>query len=63
MPNGYKVVQFKDGQEIKFDLIGDLVYNLFFGNISHQLTGKINFRDEANNLHGYYEFGAYSMKT
>ena len=35
VPDGYKVVQFKDGQEIKFDLIGDLVYNLFFGNISH----------------------------
>ena len=61
-PNGYKVVTFKDGQEIKFDLIGDSVYNLFFGTIGHQLIGKIEFKDEANKLYAYYQFGAYYSK-
>ena len=48
------MVTFKDGQEIKFDLIGDSVYNLFFGTIGHQLIGKIEFKDEANKLYAYY---------
>ena len=61
-PSCYKLVKFKDGQEIKFDLIGDSVYNLVFGNIGHQLTGKIEFRDEANKLYGYYQLGAYTLR-
>lgn len=33
------------------------------GSMGHQLTGKIEYKDEANGLVGYYEPGKYRMKT
>merc|ERR1712183_1010169 len=62
-PVGHKEFRFHDGQTIRASLIGDNVYNLMMGTLSHQLTGKVTFVDEQNNLHGYYQLGAYSMKT
>ena len=60
---GFKEVVFKDGQRIRFNNTGDYIFNIFMGNMGHQLTGKITFTDEQNGLVGYYEPGKYRMKT
>ena len=63
VPSGYKEITFKDGQKIRHNLTRDNIYNLVMGTIGHQITGKIEFKDEGNNLHGYYEMGAYKFRT
>lgn len=60
---GYKQISFPDGQTIRFNNTGDYIFNIFMGNMGHQLTGKITFTDEANGIEGYYEPGTYRMKT
>ena len=62
LPQGYKEITFKDGQKIRHNLTSDNIYNLLMGTIGHQITGKIEFRDEGNNLYGYYEIGAYRLR-
>ena len=59
---GSKVVTFKDGQTITFNNTGDCIFNIFMGNMGHQLTGKITFTDEANEIVGHYAPGTYRMK-
>ena len=61
--NGHKMVTFKDGTSIKFNNTGDYIFNIFMGSMGHQLTGRIEFHDEANRLYGWYEPGTYKMKT
>lgn len=63
LAQGFKEVVFKDGQKIRFNNTGDYIFNVFMGNMGHQLTGKITFTDEANGLEGWYEPGKYRMKT
>ena len=60
---GFKEIIFKDGQRIRFNNTGDYIFNIFMGNMGHQLTGKITFTDEKNGLEGWYEPGKYRMKT
>ena len=60
---GYKLVTFKDGQKIRYNNTGDYIFNIFMGNMGHQLTGKITFTDEANGIEGWYEPGKYKLKT
>lgn len=43
-------------------MLSDCIYNMMMGTLGHQLTGKIEFRDEGNNLYGYYEMGAYTIR-
>ena len=60
---GFKLIQFKDGQQIRYNNTGDYIFNIFMGSMGHQLTGRIEFHDEANGLYGWYEPGTYKMKT
>ena len=60
---GFKEVTFKDGQTIRYNNTGDSIYNIFMGNMGHQLLGKITFTDEANEIVGWYEPGTYKFKT
>lgn len=60
---GAKVFTFHDGQTIRFNNTGDYLFNLFMGNMGHQLTGKIIFTDEANQIEAFYEPGKYRLKT
>ena len=60
---GYKLVTFKDGQKIRYNNTGDYIFNIFMGNMGHQLTGKITFTDEENGIEGWYEPGKYKLKT
>lgn len=57
------MITFKDGQTIIFNNTGDYVFNVFMGNMGHQLTGKVTFTDSANQIEGYYEPGKYRLKT
>jgi len=60
---GNKVLRFKDGQTIRYNNTGDYIFNIFMGNMGHQLTGKITMIDEANQIEASYEPGKYRMKT
>ena len=35
---------------------------LFYGTMTHQLTGRLKFTDEANKIEGFYAFGEYTFK-
>jgi len=63
LAQGVKDVVFADGQKISFNNTGDLLFNIFMGNMGHQLTGKITFTDEVNEIVGFYEPGKYRLKT
>jgi hypothetical protein len=60
---GHKLITFKDGQKIAFNAYSDYLFNIFMGTMGHQLTGKITFTDEENQIEGWYEPGKYKMKT
>ena len=32
------------------------------GTMSHQYTGKCEFRDNENNIYAYFDMGAYKLK-
>jgi hypothetical protein len=61
--DGHKKVTFHDGHTIKYNNPGDYLYNLFMGTMCHQITGKMEFHDEQNNIYGVYEFGKVKKKT
>ena len=56
-------MKFKDGQKIDYSWVCDYFWNVFMGTMSHQYTGKPEYRDEENKLYAYFEFGAYKMRT
>jgi len=45
---GHKLIQFKDGQTIKFNNYNDLMYNIMLGTMGHQILGKMVYEDTAN---------------
>ena len=51
---GYKEVIFKDGQRIRHNHHSDIFYNIMMGTLGHQLTGKLEYVDEANELVGTF---------
>jgi hypothetical protein len=61
--DGYKLLQFKDGQKIRFTNYNDYFYNLMMGTMGHQLVGRMNFEDIKNNLTASFEFGNVRGKT
>jgi len=56
-------VTFTDGGQIKWNMAGDQINNIFMGTLGHQILGKIEFHDTQNGLHGFYEFGNVKKKT
>ena len=60
--NGWKVAKFADGGLIRWNPNNDKFTGIFMGIMNHQLTGKVTFHDEANDLTGFYEFGAYMWR-
>ena len=60
---GKRVVQFKDGQKIEYGWMNDYIWNVFMGTMGHQYTGKMEYRDEANNIYAYFDMGAYKLKA
>jgi len=60
--HGFKEVTFKDGGKIRWNQNNDNIMGIFIGTMVHQLSGKVTFTDEANNLTGSYEFGAYTFR-
>ena len=59
---GGKEVRFHDGQRVKFNNSGDLITNTVMGTMGHQITGKVTFTDEANEIVGWYELGNCGRK-
>ena len=58
LPKGYRKVTFKDGQTIMFNHTSDNFYNLTYGTLGHQITGRIEFIDEKNKIEALIEIGA-----
>jgi hypothetical protein len=55
---GRKTITFpRDGGKITFNNQSDMFNNTFLGTLNHQITGTIEFKDEANNVYGTYEIG------
>ncbi len=54
---GLKTVTFKDGGKITYNNQSDQFNNTFIGTLNHQITGKIQFTDEKNQVNGCYEIG------
>ena len=48
IPQGHRKVAFKDGQTIVFNHASDNFYNLTYGTLGHQITGRVEFIDEKN---------------
>jgi hypothetical protein len=59
---GGKMISFKDGTRITYNNPGDAFNNTFFGVLCHQITGKIEFKDEKNQVTAFYEFGNIKKK-
>jgi len=59
---GHKLVTFKDGQQIKYGQADDLIYGMMMGAFGHQIVGKVEYVDEANNLKAYVDYGAYTFR-
>ena len=59
---GFKEITFPDGGKIRWDQNGDYFSGIFMGTMGHQMTGTITFTDEANNLTGTYQYGAYNFR-
>ena len=47
---GKRTVQFKDGQKITYGWSNDYFWNVFIGTMSNHHTGKVEYKDEENNL-------------
>ena len=62
MCNGFKEVTFKDGGKIRCNQTNDYLCGMFMGPILHQITGTVTFTDEANNLVGTTQYGAYNFR-
>ena len=58
LPKGYRKVTFKDGHSIKFNHSDDNLYNLTYGVMGHQMIGKLEFKDEQNNIDAIINFGS-----
>lgn len=61
--DGHKKVIFADGQTIEYNNPGDYFYNIFMGTMGHQMTGRLDFKDVANNIYGQITFGCVKKKT
>ena len=59
---GFRQVTFADGGKIRWTHNNDHIGGIFFGNMTHQLTGRVTYTDEQNDLIGYYNFNGYWMK-
>lgn len=59
---GQRKLTFPDGGEIICNIAKDKIYGLFMGTFGHQITGKLEYRDEKNKLTAYVDFGAYMFK-
>ena len=59
---GYKQVDFHDGSSIRLNNPGDQFNNIFIGTMGHQVTGKIEFKDEKNGIHGIIDLGNVKRK-
>ena len=60
---GSRTMHFKDGQKIEYGWISDYLWNIFMGTMSHQYTGKLQFRDDENGIVATFDLGAYKMRA
>mmetsp|Transcript_15329 Transcript_15329/g.14911 ORF Transcript_15329/g.14911 Transcript_15329/m.14911 type:complete len:151 (+) Transcript_15329:1213-1665(+) len=60
---GGKTIVFKDGSIIKYNNLSDIFQNTFFGTLSHQMTGRIDFKDEKNGIHATIDIGKIKKKA
>jgi len=51
---GHKEITFKDGQKIRHNYFDDIFYNILMGTLGHQLTGTVEYVDEANDIVGTF---------
>ena len=58
---GFKEVSFKDGSKIRWNTNDDYLSGTFIGTITHQLTGKVTFTDDTNDLTANYLYNAYTF--
>ena len=59
---GHKFIEFEDGGKIEWNNQGDVLNSIFMGTLTHQLTGKIEFKYPKENLYGFYEIGSVKKK-
>lgn len=57
-----KHVEFKDGSKISYNPTNDQFKNTLIGTITHLLIGKCEYRDEVNNVYGFFELGKGSKR-
>jgi len=60
--SGQKVVEFKDGLRIVYNPTNDRFANTLFGTLQHILIGRCDFRDDVNNIEGWFEIGNVRRK-
>ena len=60
---GFKSVEFQDGSKIVYTPTQDVFQNTLFGTLVHQLVGRCDFKDETNQLTGYYIIGQGGPKN
>ena len=63
IPTGHKTVKFHDGQKIVFNNPIDTYYNITLGKLYQWVSGKIEFRDEENDIYAFYEIGKCKNRT
>lgn len=59
---GERIVEFKNGQKVRYTYPMDKIYGLFVGTFGHQACDKQYFYDDANDLEATLQFGAYMFK-
>lgn len=63
IPTGHKTVKFHDGQTIVFNNPIDTYYNITLGKLYQWVSGKIEFRDQENDIYAFYEIGKCKNRT
>ena len=61
--SGGRTMIFKDGQKIEYGWMNDYLWNIFMGTMSHQYSGRLQFKDEENKIFAYFDLGAYKMRA
>jgi len=60
---GKKNIVYKDGGRIYSNQPpGDLLQNTFWGTLTHQFTGKVEYFDDENGLYAWYEPGTQDIQ-
>jgi hypothetical protein len=60
---GHKFVRYRDGTVIKFNNPDDLIINCVWGQMTRQITKRIEYEDERSGVTAWYEPGNVKGKS